>query len=250
MCNDSFQQAIKFHNMNSVPASIITEDETVPKWAYNVAATRSIEWNRECIIAPMADMINHGTETEVEITFDEEGNFIVYASRDLPAGSPLRMSLGDPTNPTPLFATYGFVDESCPATFCKLMHLQDEMMEIGYDFSNLLFYKETGEIFPEVYAVQLYSLLKNSDANAAREFYQAVINGDEEIKNRFHESYWPYIKEKLQKHVDGTLGQLENFAKKALAFDLETHPRVPMILKHKAFVKEAFLKVKINLDCM
>ena len=118
---------------------------------------------------------NHGTETEVEVNFDDGGNCNVYASKDIPAGSPLRMSLGDPTNPSPLFATYGFLDESSPATFCKMMDKRDEMQALGYDFSNLLFYKDTGDISPEVYDVVLYSLLGNADPGLQQAFYQYLL---------------------------------------------------------------------------
>ena len=70
---------------------------TVLKWAYNVALTRSTEYNGERVIAPMADMFNHGTETEVEISYDGNGDCYAVAQFDIPAGSPLRVSYGDPT---------------------------------------------------------------------------------------------------------------------------------------------------------
>lgn len=57
---------------------------------------------------------NHGTETEVEISYDGNGDCYAYATYDIPAGSPLRVSYGDPTDPTPLFARYGFLDETSP----------------------------------------------------------------------------------------------------------------------------------------
>ena len=219
------------------------------KWAYNVATTRSIERNGELFIAPMADMFNHGAETDVEITNDEEGNCMVYASRDIPAGSPLHMSLGDPTNPSPIFAKYGFLDDSSPATFCKTMHLRNEMEELGYDFSNLLFYKETGDISPEVYDVVLYSILAQ-DPNLKQGFYQACMDGDAGTKQDYLEQYYPNIIEALQEHVDGTLAELDRLSTKATSKDPATHPRVPVILQHNAFVKETFLRVKANLDSM
>ncbi len=42
------------------------------------------------------------------------------------------------------------------------MHMLGEMEELGYGFSDLLFYKN-GEISPEVYDVVLYHVLKKSD---------------------------------------------------------------------------------------
>ena len=57
----------------------------------------------------MADMFNHGTETEAEISYDENGNCMVYATTDVYAGGPLRVSYGDPTNPSPLFVDHVYV---------------------------------------------------------------------------------------------------------------------------------------------
>ena len=242
----NFQKAAKY-----LPLGVRTKsDVNALKWAYNVAVTRSIEVNGERFLAPVADMFNHGTETEVQIQYDEGGNCMVYATRDVPAGSPLRMSLGDSTNPSPLFATYGFLDESSPATFCKVMHLQKEMEELGYTFSNLLFYKNTGDISMEVYDVILYSILKKNDPNLAQGFFQAIRNGDENTKQQYHQQYFQYTKQALQKHVDDTLRDLDRFSAKASSYDPATHPRVPVILKHNAFVKETFLRVKQNLDNM
>ena len=49
----------------------------------------------------MADMLNHAAEPNCEINVDYEGNVNVVALYDIPAGSPLTVSYGDPTNPTP-----------------------------------------------------------------------------------------------------------------------------------------------------
>lgn len=243
----NFKKASKFLPLSNQQ---IASDDSILAWAYNVAVTRSIEWNGERLIAPMADFFNHGADTEVDISYDNDGNCVVYSSRDVPAGSPLRMSLGDPTNPSPLFATYGFLDESSTATFCKLMHMMDEMNQLGYSFSNLLFFKETGDISAEVYDVVLYSVLLKNDPGTAQAFYQAVTGGDEATKNQFHEQYFQYTKEELQKHVDTTLQDLDRLSQLARSYDVRTHPRVPVILQHNAFVKETFLKVKQNLDNM
>ncbi len=50
----------------------------------------------------MADMLNHSAEPNCEITFDDMGNCEVTAMYDIPAGMPLTISYGDPTNPTPV----------------------------------------------------------------------------------------------------------------------------------------------------
>jgi hypothetical protein len=242
----NFKKAVKYAPLDE---GIVNNDQILA-WAYNVAATRSVEWNGERILAPMADMFNHGAESDVDISFDEEGNCNVYTSQNVGAGYPLRTCLGDPTNPSPLFATYGFLDESSSATFCKTMHLMDEMQELGYTFSNLLFYKDTGDISTEVYDVVLYGVLKKNDPGLAQQFSQAVINGDEATKSQFQEQYWPYTKEALQEHVDGTLTDLDRLSSLAQSYDPRTHPRAPVILQHNAFVKETFMNVKRTLDNM
>eukprot|EP00579_Thalassiosira_antarctica_P002347 CAMPEP_0201872782 /NCGR_PEP_ID=MMETSP0902-20130614/5419_1 /ASSEMBLY_ACC=CAM_ASM_000551 /TAXON_ID=420261 /ORGANISM="Thalassiosira antarctica, Strain CCMP982" /LENGTH=423 /DNA_ID=CAMNT_0048399169 /DNA_START=70 /DNA_END=1341 /DNA_ORIENTATION=+ len=242
----NFQKSVR----NAPFSEDVLKNVTVLKWAYNVALTRSIEYNGERMIAPMADMFNHGTETEVEISYDGNGDCYAIASVDIPAGSPLRISYGDPTDPTPLFAKYGFLDESSPGTFCKLMHMRKEMEALGYTYANLLFYRETGEISPEVYDVVLYHCLLKNDEGVANGFYQAVMSGDENTKGEYHGQYWQYTKEELQKHVDGTLRDLERWSTKANSYDLNTHPRVPLILQHNGFVTETFLGVKSSLDMM
>ncbi|KAL7550390.1 hypothetical protein ACHAWF_013631 [Thalassiosira exigua] len=242
----NFQKAVR----NGPFSEEILKNVAVLKWAYNVALTRSIEMNGERVIAPMCDMFNHGTETEVEISYDANGDCYAYATADIPAGSPLRISYGDPTDPTPLFARYGFLDESSPGTFCKLMHMRTEMEALGYTYANLLFYRDTGAISPEVYDVVLYYLLRKSDEGLADGFYQAMMSGDEGTKSQYHDQYWQYTKEEMQKHVDGTLRDLDRWSEKARSYDLNTHPRVPLILQHNDFVKETFMRVKANLDMM
>jgi hypothetical protein len=244
----NFQKAIR----NAPFSEDILKNVTVLKWAYNVALTRSIDvGGGERVVAPLADMFNHGAETEVEVSVDPaSGDCYAYATVDVPPGAPLRVSYGDPTDPTPLFARYGFLDESSPGTFCKLMSMKSEMEALGYTFANLLFYRENGGISPEVYDVVLYHVLLESDPGAADGFYRAVAGGDEGTKAEYHNQYWPYTKQELQKHVDGTLRDLDRWSAKANSYDLNTHPRVPLILQHNAFVKETFLRVKANLDVM
>ena len=77
-------------------------DEKAVMWAYNVAFTRFEEvWSpsRQKLIAPMADMVNHSAEPNCEISFDDMGNCQVTALYDIPPGTPITKSYGDPTNP-------------------------------------------------------------------------------------------------------------------------------------------------------
>ena len=105
---------------------------------------------RAKLIAPMADMLNHSSEPNCEITFDGQGNCNVQALYDIQPGYPLTISLGDPTNPTPLFAQYGFLYDDCKTIFCKAVHLEPQIEELGYDYKDLLIQTESGEIAPKV----------------------------------------------------------------------------------------------------
>ena len=87
----------------------------------------------------MADMINHSAEPNAEISFDTENNCYVTAITDVYAGSPLSVSLGDPTDPTPIFAKYGFLPTGCNTIFCKAIDLETQINELGYEFNQLLF---------------------------------------------------------------------------------------------------------------
>ena len=228
-------------------------------WAYCVVVTRSLEINGSAgeiirVIAPMADMFNHGSfENEVDLAFDQSGNVQVYATRTLSPGTNLRLCYGDPTNPSLFFAKYGFLDKS-PATFCKLMHLQQEMAELQLEFSDLLFYRESGEISPQVWDLLLYSILKQLPEDARQEqlqgFYEAYMMGEVDAKNLYHRHYFQYTHQALSDHVNGTLEELDSLSELAKTKDIAKHPRLSLILKHNNFVKDTFLKVRANLDAM
>ena len=245
----NFRKAAEFLHSSGILSEPTATNTNILKWAYCVAVTRSIEVQGERVIIPMADMFNHGTETEVSIQFDEQGNSVAYATRDIPPGSPLRISYRDPTNPSPLFATYGFLDKSSPASFCKMMHLASEMEQLGMNFSQLLFYKDTGAISPQVWDLVLFSVLAQ-DPNRQQQFYQAIMSGDHQTKQQFHQQFFSYSLEAMKKHVDGTLREIDELSREAMMKDPNTHPRVPAILNHNDFVKETFLRVKANLDSM
>jgi len=196
---------------------------------------------------------NHGTETEVELTYDENGSCLVYATRDVPAGSPLRMSYGDPTNPSYLFATYGFLDETSPATFCKIMDIKPnaELRDLGLDFSRMLFYKDTGDVSEEVWDVLLYQVLgRTNNRSAQKEFYDAHARGDYETKDAIHREYFFETSSALKNHVDTFLKQLDTLSAKGDGMDVREHPRLPRILKHNEFVRQTFLNVKARVDPM
>eukprot|EP00536_Pseudo-nitzschia_multiseries_P008501 jgi/Psemu1/241283/estExt_Genewise1.C_2160028 len=262
------QERVKFVNFfNCLQQVRFLSNETknnkeLAKWAYNIVYTRCFGNNdgagledENKRIVPMADMFNHVTETEVDISFDDEGNCYAYTNRDVPAGSPLRMSYGCSTNPSHFFATYGFLDESAPATFCKIMNIPStkELRNIGLDFSRMLFFKDTGEITEEVWDVLLYTILEDiedDDRQTQTAFYNACMQGDFETKNAIHQQYFALTSRALQIHVNTFLHELDELNAKAVTKDVNEHPRIPIILKHNAFVRETFMAVKQNLDSM
>ena len=262
------QDRVRFiHFYNSLQQVRCLSEETkenreLAKWAYNIVYTRCFgNHNSPGMsdpvkrIVPMADMFNHATETEVEISFDDDGNCYAYTTKDVPAGSPLQISYGCPTNPSHLFATYGFLDESSPATFCKMMNFEStkELRDIGMDFSRMLFYKDTGDITEEVWDVVLYTLLEDlqdDDRRTQKAFYQACMNGDVETKNAIHQQFFPMSSRVIQIHVNSFIAELDQLSAKAASKDINEHPRIPLILEHNAFVKQTFMNVKSNIDSM
>jgi hypothetical protein len=225
-------------------------DRSLAKWAFAVVFTRSFPTgDGDVRIAPMADMFNHGTQAEVEISYDEDGNCYAYSTYDIPAGSPLTMSYGDPTNPSHLFARYGFLDESSPATFCKIMVSKpsQELINMGYDHSKMLFYKDTGDVSQEVWDVLLYQILGESSPGDQQALYTAHMAGDDETKQAIHNKYYSQTSAALLNHVDTFLHQLDNLSGKAVGRDPKVHPRLPMIRKHNEFVRNTFMRVRENL---
>lgn len=222
----------------------------VLKWAFNVVATRSfLVWEGERMIVPVGDFFNHGTEPEVTIDHDEDGNCVFYAATDIPQGYPLRIKYSGPSDPSALLAKYGFLDEQAPGTFCKMMNIENEMTELGLTASNLLFYSN-GEIAPEVYDCVLYSILGRSDPNLQQQFYDAYTSGDEETKQSFHNQYWEYTLQTIREHVEQTLQDLYALSVRASEKDVVTHPRLPVIHKHNEFVTNAFYSVRDQLNQM
>mmetsp|Transcript_13692 Transcript_13692/g.33140 ORF Transcript_13692/g.33140 Transcript_13692/m.33140 type:complete len:460 (-) Transcript_13692:190-1569(-) len=227
-----------------VPLSQQTiSNKEVVKWAYNVALTRFHEvWQpeRTKLIAPMADMLNHAAEPNCEISVDYEGNVNVVALYDVPAGSALTISLGDPTNPTPIFAQYGFLPQDCATIFCKAMHLEAGIRDLGYEFGELLFQTETGEIAPKVWDIFLYDVLQQNDPGSAQQFCMACQNNDEATKQNYQDQYFPYTLDALKQHVYSIMSDSENLTYQAQSYDLQTHPRVPVIVAHNQLVSQTF----------
>ena len=157
---------------------------------------------------------------------------------------------GDNSNPSFLFARYGFLDESSPATFCKIMidPITQELKDMGYVNERMLFYKETGEVSEEVWDVLLYQILGMTNKEHQQALYQAHMTNDYQTKQALHEQYYQQTLSALQNHVETFLQQLDELSNRTIGRDLNVHPRLPLILKHNDFVKQTFLKVRENLQ--
>eukprot|EP00529_Nitzschia_sp_RCC80_P025568 CAMPEP_0113446006 /NCGR_PEP_ID=MMETSP0014_2-20120614/3480_1 /TAXON_ID=2857 /ORGANISM="Nitzschia sp." /LENGTH=531 /DNA_ID=CAMNT_0000337077 /DNA_START=41 /DNA_END=1636 /DNA_ORIENTATION=+ /assembly_acc=CAM_ASM_000159 len=238
----------------------LARNKEITKWAFAVVYTRGFSVERmdglvDYKLIPMVDYFNHCSNTvegpEVYIQYDEDENAYGYTTRSLPPNTPLRLQYGDPTNPSHLLARYGFLDKESPATFCKIMISKPTMEQInmGYDHSKMLFYRDTGDVSPEVYDVLLYQLLGNElqDFNTQRAFYEAHMTGDYQTKQSIQDAYWGQTQQALLEHVDTFLQDLEKLGQKGFGRSIEEHPRLPLILSHNEFVKETFLNVRSNL---
>ena len=122
-----------------------------------------------------------------------------------------------------------------------------ELKDIGLDFSRMLFWKDTGDVSDEVFDVLLYTEL-NGDRAAQQQFYNACVNGDAQTKAAFHAQYQGDVYATLKEHVDTFLEDIDDLSYKASMKNLDTHPRIPLILAHNQFVKETFWKVKEKID--
>lgn len=262
---------MKMKNLQKVP---FLSDETknnqeLISWAYQIVYTRAFDYDAitnnnyenddetmnenqneivgDLCIVPVADYFNHASVdlTEITISIDDEGNCLAQTTCDVPAGSPLRIRYGDPTNPSFLLARYGFLDESSSATFCKLLypHVNQPLKDMGYAHNRMLFYHETGEVSSEVWDVLLYQML-GSNAARRRELYQAHMNGDDATKYRMHEQFFGETCQQLLHHLDMTVLELDELSAKTYDKDVRDHPRLPLILRHNDFVRQTFLRVR------
>ena len=76
------------------------------------------------------------------------------------------------------------------------------------------------------------------------------MSGDVDTKSSYHQQYYSYTLNALKEHVHTTLNQLDELSGRAYTKDVDTHPRIPVILKHNEFVKNTFLVVKSRLEEM
>ncbi len=194
--------------------------------------------------------LNHSSEPNCEIIFDNQGNCAVQSLYNIPPNTPLTISLGDPTNPTPIFAQYGFLPNDCATIFCKAMHLERQIKDLGYDFKDLLVQTQTGEIAPKVWDIFLYEMLQNNDPNSADAFYVSCKTNDEATKQQYHDHYFQYTLDALKNHVYSILSDVDQLTMQAQSYDLATHPRVPVIVAHNNLVRDTFTMTASLLEQM
>lgn len=229
-------------------SSALTQSKLFRQWAYNVVHTRYHETpGGDWCIVPMMDFFNHGGDDQVDvsISFDESGDCYVYTARDVPAGSPLRIQYGDPTNPSLLLVRFGFLDESSPGTYCKWIAEEpsSEIYSLGYP-NKMLFYQD-GAISNEAWDVFLFTVLGKLDYNEQQAFYQAHVTCDEAAKERFHQQYFSQTLGAVQGHVNYVLGELDELSTwQANTPDTGRHPRLPLIMNHNLFVRNVFEMVQ------
>lgn len=223
----------------------------ITKWAFNVVFTRARESFGEAEIIPMSDMLNHASQPNVDIQWDNEGNVNVVYVRDVQAGEQLFKSYGHPTNPSRLLATYGFHDTSPPATYCKLfpgIEVPQDVKDMGFDYTTCVFYPENGGISEQVWDVMLYTMLGQMDPGQQQQFYQAHMTGDVQTKQQFHQHYMGHTATALVNHIDEMLGELSYCDGKLNSG--EVFENMQMIANHNELVRQTFLKARNNLEQM
>jgi hypothetical protein len=227
------------------------------RWAYNALYTRYQEMpdGNICLI-PLVDYLNHGgVNSNAYVTYDEVGNAYVYTACEIPAGDAITLCYDDPTNPSALLARYGFLDESSDATYCKyiITNPSYQVYDLGYP-NSMLFYKD-GSISQEVWDVILYQELGKVSRPDQESFYQACMNGNEEIKQGYCSQYWDQILFELQDHVNSLINELEELeigllTQSEMGQDSERHPRLPLLKRHNEFVKNVFDSIEVALGNM
>ncbi|KAL7537994.1 hypothetical protein ACHAXR_008217 [Thalassiosira sp. AJA248-18] len=253
------QQRLSVESIQAVPFlgdDIKNHPKDMVKWAYQIVYTRAVETeDGDLVIIPMADYFNHGSDyTEITSSFDQDGNYYAYTSYDVPAGSPLRISYADPRNPSHLLARYGFLDENCPATYCKLLPptVNQDMLDLGYSHDKMLFYSN-GEVADEVWDIFLYDCLNQESMDDQEALMNAHRTGNYDLKLALHEKWYEQTSAALLEHVDSFIEDMDKLIQKAETIGVSDpnsiyirneHPRLPLIHRHNIFVRETFQAVR------
>ena len=96
----------------------------------------------------------------------------------------------------------------------------------------------------------LYEILENNDQGAADNFYVACKTNDEAAKQEIHNQYFQYTLEALREHVYKIVNDVGQLTMQAQSYDLQTHPRVPVIVAHNNLVRDTFVQTASLLEQM
>jgi len=239
--------------LNTPSISDATKANTdVTKWVFNIVFTRARASYGEADIIPMSDMLNHDSNPNIDVQYDNEGNVHLVLLRDVQPGDSLSKCYGQPTNPSRFLASYGFFDASPPTTYCKLwpgMLVTQELKNLGFEDQRMVFYVQNGGIAEEVWDVMLYSTLEGIDPSAQQQFYDAHMRGDAQTKAQLHQMYLAYTCSGLLQHVEETLSELADCESQMDQGGMGlAHKNLPMIRRHNDFVRQTFSKVRTNLE--
>jgi hypothetical protein len=259
------QQLSNIQHVSFLSDDIKYHPRDIVKWVYQIVYTRSIsvydtptgEYN--LLIIPMADYFNHSSDDyniEIHSQYDEYGNYMAYAAYDIPSNTPLRIRYADPRNPSFLLARYGFLDKTCPATYCKLLPptINQDMLDLGYSHERMLFYNN-GQVSDECWDIFLYSCLSSMNAvNDIHTLMEAHRTNDYDTKLALHTHYYPVTCTALLDHVNSFITDIDKLITKAETIGVSNgkesiyirneHPRLPLIHEHNIFIRDTFLNVR------
>ena len=102
----------------------------------------------------------------------------------------------------------------------------------------------------QVWDLFLYQILATNDPGAAEQYYVAMKSGDEATRQQYQDQYFQYTLDSMKQHVYSILEDVDTMNAKAQTFDLNTHPRVPVILAHNNLVRDTFTMTANLLEQM
>lgn len=82
--------------------------------------------------------------------------------------------------------------------------------------------------------------MQDNDPGAADQFYVACKTNDEGTKQQYLDNYFQYTLDAMKQHVYGIMQDVEQLTAQAQSYDLQTHPRVPVIVAHNELVSNTF----------
>jgi len=75
--------------------------------------------------------------------------------------------------------------------------------------------------------------------------------GDDALKERYKEQYFPQSLSAIQNHVTDIVNELDDLSESvSWQKDYQKHPRLPLLERHNEFVRDIFDFVQQNLDSL